>query len=182
MGPRGKSIVWNEHLLLTTLLAVKVRESRTVGRCLFKCQKRFGKAVSNLAWFKPSSHVGGIRKPRKRSNGGAVNIGEGEDERPEALLSPCLMMLTGIIEFYKCLKHLGGARGGSRRKKRKLRGEEGASGGGGRIAAKPSAGSKRFKRWRQQLQWRVPPLKLWCHLEKSSASLINSPTQIWDCE
>lgn len=33
---------------------------------------------------------------------------EGEDSHPEALLSLCLMMLTDIIEFYKCLKSLSG--------------------------------------------------------------------------
>lgn len=46
----------------------------------------------------------------KRSNGAAVNMKEGEDSHPEALLSLCLMMLTDIIEFYKCLKSLSGAR------------------------------------------------------------------------
>lgn len=44
----------------------------------------------------------------KRSNGAAVNMKEGEDSDPEALLSLCLMMLTDIIEFYKCLKSLSG--------------------------------------------------------------------------
>lgn len=52
---------------------------------------------------------GGNEERCKRSNGAAVNMREGEDYRPEALLTLCLMMLTDIIEFYKCFKSLSGA-------------------------------------------------------------------------
>lgn len=71
---------------------------------------------------------GGDEERCKRSNGGAVNIREGEDSRPEALLPLCLMMLTDIIEFYKCLKSLSGAAaalsGGKKMKKIKAREKE----------------------------------------------------------
>lgn len=49
----------------------------------------------------------------------------------------CLMILTDIIEFYKCLKSLSGATAPLNERKKEKEKEEVVGGGGGEITTRP---------------------------------------------